>query len=89
MSELQSRARLSLALDLLTLEADSSQLDLQSRVAGGPQHGMIGSIGIGSTLALSRRVDTLKRITRELAQMLDERPIKPAPALAVVPPYAA
>jgi hypothetical protein len=50
---------------------------------------MIGPIGIGSTLALSRRVDTLERITRELSQMLDERPIKPAPALAVAPPHAA
>ena len=89
MSELQSRARLQASLDLLTLEADSSQLDLQSRVAGGLQHGMIGPIGICRTLALSRRVDTLERITRELAQMLDEPPIKPAPALAVAPPHAA
>jgi hypothetical protein len=89
MSELQSRARVQAALDLLTLESDSCQLDLQSRVAGGLQHGMIGPIGIGSTLALSRRVDTLERITRELSQMLDERPVGPAPALAVVPPPAA
>jgi hypothetical protein len=89
MSELQFRARVQAALDLLTLASDSSQLDLQSRVAGGLQHGMIGPIGIGSTLALSRRVDILERITQELSQMLDERPARPAPALVAVPPPAA
>ena len=78
---LRSRDRLIKALDLLTLEADDSQLDLQSRIDGGLGDGIIGPIGIGRTLALSRRIDALERITREINQLLDDRP-DPTPTTA-------
>jgi len=70
---LRSRDRLLKALDLLTLEADDCQLDLQGRIAVAA-FGEIGPIGIGRTLALGRRVDALERITKEINQLLDDRP---------------
>jgi hypothetical protein len=78
----QNRARLTQALDLATLTADSYQADLQSRIAGGLGEGIIGPTGIGSILALSRDVDSLERIQRELAALLDSRPLRPVPSVA-------
>jgi hypothetical protein len=80
MSRAQNRARLTQALDLVTLAADDYQLDLQTRINGGLTEGIIGPIGIGATLALSRDIDTLERIQRELVALLDSRPLRPAPS---------
>jgi hypothetical protein len=80
MTRQQNRARLTQALDLVTLTADNYQSDLQSRVAGGLGKGIIGPIGIGATLALSRDIDTLERIQRELVALLDSRPLRPVPS---------
>jgi len=80
MSRAQNRARLTQALDLVTLAADDYQLDLQTRVDGGLTQGIIGPIGIGATLALSRDIDTLERIQRELVVLLDSRPLRPVPS---------
>jgi hypothetical protein len=80
MSRAQNRARLTQALDLVTLAADDYQLDLQSRIAGGLGEGIIGPTGIGATLAISRDIDTLERIQRELVALLDSRPLRPVPS---------
>ena len=82
MSLAQNRVRLTQALDLVTLAADDYQLDMQSRIAGGLGEGIIGSAGIGATLALSRNIDTLERIQRELVALLDSRPLRPVPSAA-------
>jgi hypothetical protein len=89
MSRFQNRARLTQALDLVTLAADDYQLDLQSRIAGGLGKGIIGPIGIGATLALGRDIDTLERIQRELVALLDSRPLRPVPSASVAHPTAA
>jgi hypothetical protein len=80
MSRAQNRARLTQALDLVTLAADDYQLDLQTRIDGGLTEGIIGPTGIGATLALSRDIDTLERIQRELVALLDSRPLRPVPS---------
>jgi hypothetical protein len=82
MTRQQNRARFTQALDLVTLAANDYQLDLQSRIAAGLGEGIIGPIGIGATLALSRDIDTLERIQRELATLLDSRPLRPVPSVA-------
>ena len=89
MTRQQNRARLTQALDLVTLTADNYQADLQSRIAGGVGQGIIGPIGMGSILALSRDTDTLERIQRELAALLDSRPLRPVPSASIAPPTAA
>ena len=89
MTRQQNRARLTQALDLVTLTADNYQLDLQTRIDGGLTGGIIGPIGIGATLALSRDVETLERIQRELVTLLDSRPLRPAPSAGIAPPTAA
>jgi hypothetical protein len=89
MTRQQNRARLTQALDLMALTADSYQADLQSRIAGGLGEGIIGPIGIGSMLALSRDIDTLERIQRELAALLDSRPLRPVPSGGRAVPAAA
>lgn len=89
MTRQQNRARLTQALDLITLTADNYQADLQSRIAGGLGEGIMGPIGIGTTLALSRDVETLERIQRELAALLDSRPLRPVPSSGRAVPDAA
>ena len=89
MTRNQNRARLTQALDLVTLTADSYQADLQSRIAGGLGEGIIGTIGIGTIIGLSRDIDTLERIQRELVALLDSRPLRPVPSASVTHPTAA
>jgi hypothetical protein len=76
---MRSWDRLIGALNLLTLEADDCQIDLQARIAAATD-GQIGPIGIGRILVMGRRVDTLERITREINQLLDDRPNNPPTA---------
>jgi len=89
MNRWQNRVRLTQALDLVTLAADDYQLDLQTRIAGGLGKGIIGSTGIGATLALGRDIDTLERIQRELVAVLESRPLRPVPSARSACPTAA
>lgn len=80
MNRQQNRARLVQALDLITLAADSYQRDLQTRITESATGGGAGLIGIGAMLALSRDVETLERMQRELAALLDSRSLRPVPS---------
>ena len=88
MSNSQNRARITQMLDLAELVADAYQTALVARtdrLAVEPA----GPIGTGAILALSRDIDTLERIQRELAAMLDSRPLRPVPSIAATQPAAA
>lgn len=89
MTRQQNRARLTQALDLVTLTADNYQADLLSRISEGLGEGITGRIEIGLALGLSRDIDTLERIQRELTALLDSRPLSPVASVGIAPPTAA
>ena len=89
MTRQQNRARLTQALDLVTLTSDNYQADLQSRLARSMGEGTIGPIGMGSILALSRDIDALEQIQQKLVALLDSRPLRPVPSVGIASPAAA
>lgn len=79
MNDLRNRERLRRALDLIDQVANECQASLNERAAATLNQNP-GPIGVGRLLALSRRTDTLERLVRELAELLDHRP--PSPTVA-------
>ena len=83
MSDLRNRERLRRALDLVDQVAAEQQADLNDRAAATMTRNP-GPIGVGRLLSVSRRVDALERIARDINDLLDQRPPAPAPAPLVV-----
>ena len=79
MNDLRNRERLRRALDLIDQVSAEHQTALNDRAAATLEQNP-GPIGVGRMLSLSRRIDALERIGREIMELLDHRP--PAPALA-------
>jgi len=73
MNDPRNRERLRRALDLVEQVANEHQAALNERAAIADLVAL-GPIGVGRMLALSRRVDALERIARELSELLDQHP---------------
>ena len=88
MNREQNQTWISQALDLITLAADSHRLDLQTRISGGLGEGIVGPRGLDATLALSRDLDTLERLQRDAAALLDRRSLRLLPSATGLYPTA-
>ena len=88
MNREQNQALIAQALDLITLAADSHRLDLQTRIGGGLGQGVVGPRGLDATLALSRDLDTLERLQRDAAALLDRRSLRLLPSAIATHPTA-
>jgi hypothetical protein len=83
MNDICTRAVLRDALSQLQRVSDSHQFELNNLAAEAGQK-QLGPRGIGRLLSLSRQVETLERLSRELAELLGVPP--PPRQLAPVPP---
>ena len=82
MNDLATRAVLRDALTQLQRVSDAHQFELNTLAAEAGQQ-QLGPRGIGRLLSLSRQVETLERLSRELADLLGQPP--PPRHLAPVP----
>ena len=84
MNDPATRAMLRDALTMLQRVSDARQFDLNTLAAEAGQQ-QLGPLGIGRLLSLSRQVETLERLSRELADLLGVPP--PPRHLAPVAPH--
>ena len=73
MNDIKNRATLRSSLQQLQTISDAYQFELNTLAAEAGQK-VLGPMGIGRMLSLSREIETLERICRDLCDLLGQRP---------------